>query len=412
MKRLNDSYSHIESWLRVTRQTKRRLSPAARRSSSRASTRSVSRPCAGGRGEHRRLPRLRLLQHRLQVRQEALDARHRPAVGAGATSRTRSGSCPSATRSGSRWMGPAPRRCCASSVRRRRAPSAFTPARASSCPPARSTPACCCGAAGSGSASRGRALAFNMATPLTAHFDEKPDSYDGLADLALPPHHPDRAGYRDRDLVQPAGDAVALHARVERGPLPQHGRNTTRWRAPALLSGRSPTGTCAAASSATSGSSPSGRTSRSLMSGVKQLAEIFFEAGATRVMPSTYRYRVIQARRRPRSAVRLRGEPNGHLPQLRSPAGRERDQRDRQTRVSSTRPSRCMGSTTSTCATRACFPSSITVNPQYTVMALAHYAASGDQPPGSVKEVPVGPAHSRFRRPAERPSRSELSRHR
>ena len=56
-----------------------------------------------GRGEHRGLPRQRLLQHRLPVRHEAVHARQGPARGTGALrGRQPARSCPSAARSGSR----------------------------------------------------------------------------------------------------------------------------------------------------------------------------------------------------------------------------------------------------------------------------------------------------------------------
>ena len=63
--RLNDSYSHIESWLRVRRQPERVFAGGAKKFLAGVDDAQPQGPGASGRGEHRRLPRLRLLQHRL-----------------------------------------------------------------------------------------------------------------------------------------------------------------------------------------------------------------------------------------------------------------------------------------------------------------------------------------------------------
>ena len=110
------------------------------------------------------------------------------------------------------------------------------------------------------------------------------------------------------------------------------------------------------------------------MRGVKQLAEIFLEAGATKVMPSTYRYRSFK-----------RGEDLDPL----------YDYVNDRTGISLNSAHPQGGNAISVSADKgvvdssfkvhglenvyvcdaSVFPSSITVNPQYTVMALASYAS-------------------------------------
>ena len=106
-------------------------------------------------------------------------------------------------------------------------------------------------------------------SPLTS--TTKLDSYDGLQ-ISHYSRSTRRSRLRARDLVQPAGDAVALHAGVVREALPTTWPNTTRWRAPAWWSGRSPTATCAGGSSGTSDSSPASEDLESLVEWLKQLA--------------------------------------------------------------------------------------------------------------------------------------------
>ena len=61
----------------------------------------------------------------------------------------------------------------------------------------------------------GRNLSFNMATPVTADFDQTLRSTEGLqiSHYAQPPNDP---GMRIGDVVQPSRNAVAVHARVVR----------------------------------------------------------------------------------------------------------------------------------------------------------------------------------------------------
>jgi choline dehydrogenase-like flavoprotein len=137
-----------------------------------------------------------------------------------------------------------------------------------------------------------------------------------------------------------------------------------------------------------------------LISGVKQLAEIFIEAGAKRVMPSTYRYMSF-----------ARGDGFGSLD------GFVKDR----TGISLNSAHPQGGNAISAFADRgvvdpsfkvhglanvyvcdaSVFPSSITVNPQWTVMALAHYAAteiSGEEAPRRERS----PLEVRFGNPPDR----------
>ena len=136
----------------------------------------------------------------------------------------------SATRSGSRWTG----RRQGGALRARRGRQPIRVGRRRAC----GRPA---GAiASSRSLQRSRVgqgspwasnLGFNMATPMTAHFNREAPLRRRPADLPLRAPA-ESAGYVLGDLVQPARHAVALHARVVRGPL-RTWSSTTTWRAPA-----------------------------------------------------------------------------------------------------------------------------------------------------------------------------------
>ena len=110
------------------------------------------------------------------------------------------------------------------------------------------------------------------------------------------------------------------------------------------------------------------------MSGVKQLAKIFLAAGATRVMPSTYKYRSFKRGDdldplydyvANRTGISLNSaHPQGGNAISVTPDKGVVDQ-----------SFKVHGLGNVYVCDASVFPSSITVNPQYTVMALAHYAA-------------------------------------
>ena len=170
---------------------------------------------AGPRGgcQHRELHRLRAVQHRLPVRLEALDARLCPAVGAEQFGgRVRIIAQCTAKRIEMDGTRAEAVRCELDDGRTFRAVAEESVVVS----------------AGAIASSRllqrsgvgrelpvGRNLSFNMATPVTAHFDRNAPLDRGFADLSLRAAA-ERPGMRIGDVVQPSRNAVAVHAGVVR----------------------------------------------------------------------------------------------------------------------------------------------------------------------------------------------------
>ena len=131
------SMAYVRAWLSVNSQAATQFTGAAM----------AFEAGAGGYGrhdrgrEHRRMLRLRLLQHRMQVRQEDVHARHRPTLGPAVRTPVRCGSYRSAGRTGSDSPAVMRRRSSASSGRVAKSRSVQTSA--SSSPPGPSGRACC-----------------------------------------------------------------------------------------------------------------------------------------------------------------------------------------------------------------------------------------------------------------------------
>ena len=142
---LAESFERLREWLPGL-QPGRQQAPAGGRDEDGRGHRGARARRRGWRGrrQHQGLPRLRLLQHRLCLRQEALRAGQHPAPGAAGTSRERSGSSASAWRSTSRpGAGERPR----SSAGSRTAGACGSPPTRWWCPAGRWPRACCSSAA-------------------------------------------------------------------------------------------------------------------------------------------------------------------------------------------------------------------------------------------------------------------------
>jgi choline dehydrogenase-like flavoprotein len=216
----------------------------------------------------------------------------------------------------------------------------------------------------------GKGLAFNMATPLTAHFNEKLDSYDGLQiSHYLTP--PEDEGY----VIETWFNPPAMQSLFMPGWSMDHYRNMDQYDQMACAGVVVGTASNGNVRFGGFGFEPRQEDLRNLMTGVKQLAEIFLAAGATRVMPSTYRYTSFKKGDdlhplfdyvKNRTGISL----NSAHPQGGNAisAFADRGVVDPSFKVH--------GLANVYVCDASVFPSSITVNPQYTVMALAHYAAT------------------------------------
>jgi choline dehydrogenase-like flavoprotein len=226
-----------------------------------------------------------------------------------------------------------------------------------------------------GGALAGQNLYFNMGSPITADFDEELRSYDGLQ-ISHYFEPPSEQGFVMETWFNP----VAAQALAMPGWFEDHFKNMRRYAnltATGVLVGTRHGGRVRRA--LTGGPDidfePSPEDLARLIGGLKLLGRIYLAAGARRIMPTTFRYHEFTTEAeldrldqyvRDGSDISLgTGHPQGGNPLSRDPA---RGVVDPAFRVH--------GFENLHVCDASVFPSSITVNPQLTVMALAHYAAS------------------------------------
>jgi len=220
----------------------------------------------------------------------------------------------------------------------------------------------------------GQGLCFNMGSPITADFDEPLHSYDGLQ-ISHYFEPPADQGYVMETWFNP----VATQALAMPGWFEDHFANMRRYAhltATGVLVGTQRNGRVRRA--LTGGPDIDFEPERAdltrLLGGLKLLGRIYLAAGARRVMPTTFRYHEFTTEAeldrldqyvKDNSDISLgTGHPQGGNPISRDPARGVVD------------PSfRVHGFENLYVCDASVFPSSITVNPQLTVMALAHYAA-------------------------------------
>ena len=226
---------------------------------------------------------------------------------------------------------------------------------------------------------RGRAghgLRFNMASPITADFDDELDSYDGvqISHYFEPPHE---RGFVMETWFNP----VVSQALNMPGWLDDHRTNMSRFRhltAAGVLVGTNEPGRLASA--LTGGVdilyTPDKGDVRTLIEALKLLGRIYLAAGARRVMPSTFQFHEFTSEDQLQqlddyvehsSYLSIgTGHPQGGNAISRDP---KRGVVDESFRVH--------GFENLFVCDASVFPTAITVNPQLTVMALAEYAAPG-----------------------------------
>ena len=271
--------------------------------------------------------------------------------------------------------------------------------RASSWRPAPSTPACCCSEAASGGPAGGGEPALQHGIAAHGTFQSAALLLRGPADLALSPspEYPIACSKRGSTPLRsspcscPAGSTstrrtctstVGWRRRRRR-------RHVLGWQGP------SP------GSRANSASSPQPLDMDRLIEGLKLTGRMFLNASArTRVMPATLRYHAIDHadrldeldvyKTRPGLSLNFAHPQGGNAISVNADRG-------------VVDPSfRVHGIPNLYVCDASVFPSSITVNPQFTVMALAHYAATKiggpPPPPAAVPTVPPSAPFERFPR--------------
>jgi choline dehydrogenase-like flavoprotein len=219
----------------------------------------------------------------------------------------------------------------------------------------------------------GTGLSFNMATPLTAHFKDELRSYEGLQ-ISHYLRPPEDAGY----VIETWFNPPAMQSLFMPGWGEQHFENMRDYAHMAcagVVVGTESNGNVRRGAMGNFGFDPKCEDLKKLIKGVKQLAEIFFEAGATRVMPSTLHYEQFGPKDDLGRLDHYIGHRTGISLNSAHPQGGNAICKDERRGVVD--PSFLVhGLDNVHVCDASVFPSSITVNPQWTVMALAHYAAS------------------------------------
>jgi choline dehydrogenase-like flavoprotein len=227
---------------------------------------------------------------------------------------------------------------------------------------------------GLGGSRAGQGLSFNMGSPITADFEQPQHSYDGLQ-ITHYLRPPTGSGYMLETWFNP----VVSQALNMPGWLEDHARNMRRYdhlTAAGALVGTKPTGRIRRA--LTGGPdidyTPDPDDMKRLIGALKLTAEIYLAAGATRVMPNTFRYHEMTSPEQldvldtyVKDATDL-GVGTGH-PQGGNALGED-------PRRAVVAPDfKVHGAQHVFACDASIFPTSVTVNPQLTVMALADYAA-------------------------------------
>ncbi len=223
----------------------------------------------------------------------------------------------------------------------------------------------------------GKGLSFNVGAPLTADFEERLDSYDGLQIT-----HGYRPPGEDQLILESWFNPVGSQALMMPGWFSDHFNNMRRY----------PHLSCIGV---VVGSQSNGRVKpgfrgrgmkldyepteadlKLMIKGTKLAARIHFASGAMRVMPMTFRSLSYTSAEQLDELDRIvrdntdiglhTSHPQGGNAVSRDPAKGVVDERFR-----------VHGTENLYVADASVFPSSVTVNPQLTVMAIADYAAAG-----------------------------------
>ena len=220
----------------------------------------------------------------------------------------------------------------------------------------------------------GRHVSFNMGAPLTAEFSEPVDAFAGLqiSHFGLP--GPERGFALETWWNPPATQSVNLPGWFE-----DHYQNMRRFRhlmAVGVLVGTEATGEVGAALTGGPGVryAPSREDLRKLADGLALTGEILFTAGATRLMANTWGYDVFTQRNQLAELYRIVEDPGYLALGTGHPQGGNAISVDRYRGVVDPE-FRVHGYENLYICDASVFPSSTTVNPQLTVMSLAHYAS-------------------------------------
>jgi choline dehydrogenase-like flavoprotein len=222
----------------------------------------------------------------------------------------------------------------------------------------------------------GKGLSFNVGAPLTADFEEKLNSFDGLQIT-----HGYRPKGEDQLILESWFNPVGTQALMMPGWFSDHFQNMRRYphlSCIGVVVGSQRNGSV----KATRGRGmklayePTDADLKLMIKGTKLAARIHFASGAERVMPMTFRsrsYTSVEQVDELDEIVRDNTDIGLHTSH---PQGGNAMSRDPEKGVVDER-FRVHGTENLYVCDASVFPSSVTVNPQLTVMALADYAAGG-----------------------------------
>jgi choline dehydrogenase-like flavoprotein len=230
---------------------------------------------------------------------------------------------------------------------------------------------------GLGGSRAGTGLCFNVGCPLTADFEEKLDSFDGLQIT-----HGYRPTGEDQLILESWFNPVGTQALLMPGWFRDHFHNMRRYRHLSCIgvvvgsqaNGR--VGTGFRGRGMKLDYEPTESDLRLMLKGTKLAARIHFASGALRVMPMTFRsisYTSLDQVDELDEIVRDNTDIGLHTSH---PQGGNAVSRDPAKGVVDER-FRVHGTENVYVCDASVFPSSVTVNPQLTVMAVADYAAAG-----------------------------------
>jgi choline dehydrogenase-like flavoprotein len=227
---------------------------------------------------------------------------------------------------------------------------------------------------GVGGRSVGRGVSFNLGSPITALFDRKLDSYDGLqiSHFLEPPNSP---GF----VIETWYNPPVAQALTMPGWFEDHYRNMRnydRMSAAGVLVGSEPNARVrrAGLTGREIDYTPTAGDLARILDGVRLAGEIFLAGGAQVVMPATWRYLEFRSAA---DLARLRDEvrdPSDITLGTGHPMGGNAIGRDPGNSVVDAE-FRVHGYENAFVCDASVFPTATGVNPQLTVMGLAHYAA-------------------------------------
>jgi choline dehydrogenase-like flavoprotein len=224
----------------------------------------------------------------------------------------------------------------------------------------------------------GRRLHFNIVTPLTADTGEKVDSYDGLQIS----HYWDASEHAggDRYILETWFNPPATHSLVMPGWFGQHYDNMRSYdkmvAAGVVVGTTGPARVKPKRTGPDISYKPHPDDLKQMIAGMKQLTRILLAGGAKRVMPQTYLMHELKSEDDLHQLDQYATHNEGLGLNSAHPQGGNPVSSDWRTGVVDP-DFRVHGMDNLYVCDASVFPSSVTVNPQLTVMALADYASKG-----------------------------------